>query len=387
MAKLPNYHPKTELRIEAPSGRARSYRIRYCSPDTNNRWVILKLPEIDIANQLLKNKTVSDEHTFEKFKVILAAQYAHRDRRKKKAPFMSKNIELVDAMWKDKYNRRRLRSLKRPTDSKYQLIKAAEACGMHPLDVCDLDELADYLDSTLGDDQNRLQRRITWINSILQWLGRNKLQTVNRKRLAVKYLNENEFVQMIQHIKNPTTARLAKIAFYTGARLGEIFFIQLRHLKQNRLHLELQMTDDKKEKPDSDGIFKIDTLKNGQDRHIVLYDGIVDELKLWAAVPLLEREPIRLKSFCKEITRACAKAFGEADPIKLLTFHDLRHCHAIWLLQAEATLIEVAQQLGNTPDTCYRYYSGFELKKESVDRLSLLLAASKANKSADASKT
>ncbi|MDQ3232596.1 MAG: tyrosine-type recombinase/integrase [Pseudobdellovibrionaceae bacterium] len=373
MTKLPDYHLETKIRIEPPTGKGTAFRIRYKSPDTNDKWTILKLPEIELANNLLKDGTVSREHTHEKLTLILAAQYAHRDRKKKKAPFMTKNLELVEKMWEEKYNRRRLRKMKRPDDAKYQLVKAAEACGLHPLDTCDLETLADYLDLTLGDNQNRLQRRITWINSILQWLGRNKLQTVDRTRSKVKYLNETEFKQICAYIKDPTTLTLAKIAFYTGARIGEIFFIQPRHLQGNVLFLELQMTDVKL----PDGTYKEDTLKSGYSRDIFLYEGVQAELEEWSKVPFADRYKIREKSFCKAITRACKKAFGETDPIKLLNFHALRHCHAIWLLQASATITEVAQQLGNSPDVCYRYYSGFELKKESVERLKSLVAPPK----------
>jgi hypothetical protein len=60
-------------------------------------------------------------------------------------------------------------------------------------------------------------------------------------------------------------------------------------------------------------------------------------------------------------------------PIKILRFHDLQHCHAVWLIQSGASLIGVTQQLGNGPELCYRSYSGFELKKESVERLEALI--------------
>ena len=372
MTKIPDYHPETIFRIEPPLGRSKSFRIRFISPDTQDKWTILKLDEINLANKLLIDGITSREHTHEKLKVILAAQYAHRDRTKKKAPFMSKNLELVEAMWTEKYTRRKTRNMKRPEDSKYQLQKAAEACGMNPLDTCDLEKLADHLDNTLGTNPNKLHRRITWINSILQWLGRNKLQTVDRTRPKVSYLNESEFNQICQHIKDPVVLNMARIAFYTGARLGEIFFIQPRHIKGNVLFLELQMTDEKLD----DNTFKESTLKNGYSRDIFLYEGVRDSLIEWAKIPFTDRYKIRLNSYSKVITRACKKAFGEADPIKILTFHDLRHCHAIWLLQAGATVTEVAQQLGNGPDVCYRYYSGFELKKESVERLGRLVTGS-----------
>lgn len=369
MAKLPNYHLQTEFRLEPPLGRSKSYRLRYKSPDTDNKWVALDHPDIDAANKLLKADPSLLAHTFDKLKIILDAQYVHRDRRKKKAVFMEKNLELVEAMWKDKYNRRKLRNMKRPERSKLDLLSAAEACGMHPLDTCDLDELADYLDKNLGATPNRLARRITWINSILQWLGRNKLQAVTRVGAKVCYLNEVEFKAVADRLKNPTTKRLARIAFYTGARIGEIFFIQERHIKGDTLLLELQMTDILL----NDDSFKESTLKNGHSREVFLHESIKKDLLVWAKTPMAERYKIRKKAFSKLIYRACVAEFTTADPVKLLSFHDLRHSHAIWLIQAGATITETAQQLGNSPEVCYKYYSGHELKKESVERLKRLM--------------
>lgn len=385
-SNLPDYHPDTELRIEPPLGRSKSFRIRYKSPDTDNLWVALKLPEIDLANKRLKDNPRLKDHTYAKLRLILAEQYAHRDRKKKKASFMSENLELVETMFKEKYNRRKIKTMKRPEDSKRELLLAAEACGMFPIDTCNLDKLADHLDANLGHDVNLLSRRITWLNSILQYYGRNKLQPVARERLRVAYLNEDEFTEMLTHIKDrnfkkktplseatvkaDTIKTLARIAFYTGARLGEIFYIQSRHVKKNNvLFLELQMLDTLLK----DGTYKEDTLKNGQSREIFYPPVVENDLRAWAKVPFDERYKIREKSFCKRITSACSKTFGDSDPIQLLNFHDLRHCHAIWLLQKGASIVEVSQQLGNSPEVCYKYYSGWELKKESVERLKSLV--------------
>lgn len=95
MAKLPDYHPETQLRIEPPIGRSKAFRIRYRSPDTQNKWTQLKLPEIDIANNLMKTGAVSVEHTREKFKLLLEAQYAHRDRTKTKAVKVQTSPDVV----------------------------------------------------------------------------------------------------------------------------------------------------------------------------------------------------------------------------------------------------------------------------------------------------
>lgn len=371
---LPNYHLKTEFRIGKPSGKYKAFRIQYRSPSTDNNWTQLNLPEITLANNLFKSQTHDADHTFDKLKIILAQQYAHRDRKKKKPAFMKGNMALIEKMWEEKYNKRKQRSMKRPEDSWRELVLAVEACGLFPLDTCDLDELADYLDENLATNQNLLARRITWINSILQWHGRNKLTPTKRVRLRVKYLNEDEFLSVVGQIRDETTQTLAHIAFYTGARLGEIFFIQPQHIKKHSLFLELQMTDtrtDGKGKRTKLGekTYKEDTLKNGNSREVFYPDVVKPFLKKWAAVSFKERYKIREKSFCKAITRSCKKIFEDNDPIKILNFHDLRHSNAIWLLQKGASITEVAQQLGNSPEVCYTYYSGWELKKESIERL------------------
>lgn len=267
---IPDYHPKTEFRIEKPQGR-RGYRIRFKSPDTENKWKTLKLPAIDTANNLFKSGTVDADHTKSKLKEILKQQYAHRDRKKKKAPFMTQNIELVERMWQECYTRRRRRNLKKPHESKRDLLLAAEACGMYPLDTCDLERLEDYLDSTLGDTPKKLRRRITWINSILGWLGRPKLiQDPRRDREKVRYLNEPDFLEMLRHVPNDTDKTLMRIAFYTGLRLGEIFYLQNQHVKDGYLRVEGQMTDEKT----SDGSYKESSTKPCSNAFITMFADI-----------------------------------------------------------------------------------------------------------------
>ncbi|SME95322.1 tyrosine-type recombinase/integrase [Pseudobacteriovorax antillogorgiicola] len=364
------YHLKTEFRIESPHGTT-GFRIRYKSPDTDNRWKTLSLPEIKLANQLYRDGTVDHEHTKEKLKEILKQQYAIRDKKKKKAPFMTKNIQLVEKLWEDKYTRRRKRNMKRPDESYRDLILAAEAAGMHPLDTCDLEDLEDYLEESLSDDPKKLRRRITWLNSILMWLGRPKIsQNHLRIREKVRYLNEDEFKTMLVNIPKEDDRLLARIAFYTGLRLGEIFYLERHHIHRNNvLEVDGQMSDEQH----GDGSFKMTSTKTGTSRDIFYPDIIEDDLRKWAAIPFEDRYKIRLRTFARVIRKACETTFGDGDKIKLLNFHCLRHCHAIWLLHKGASIHEVAQQLGNHYEVTYRYYSGFELKKESVERLKRLV--------------
>ena len=308
------------------------------------------------------------EHTKAKLSLILAEQYAHRDRKKKKAPFLSKNLELVDQMWEEKYTRRHLDTLKRPEFSRQNLNNAAEACGPFPIDTCNLEDLANHLHATLKSKPSRLLRRIIWINSILSHLGRKTLDYPKMKRFKVRYLNETEFAAMLLHLEDATDRRLARIAFYTGMRLGEIFGLSPHHIKDGFLTIENQMTNIE----EGDG-FKEDTPKNGESRESFYPERVKGDLTEWAKTKLADREVIRLRRYSAVIKSACIKEFGSADRIKILSFRDLRHCHAIWLLQSGANMVEVAQQIGDGIEVCYRHYSGFELKKESIDRLRRLV--------------
>lgn len=362
--KSKDFHPKTEFRIEPPVGRSRSFRIRYKSIETKNLWSTVKKPEIDLVNADLKAGKIGREMAKEHLKVILASLYRDRDRTKKKPAFLQDNLAIVDEMAKEKYNARRRKRMKRPEESINDLKRAAEAAGMLPLRTCDLEDLEEHLDNTLGDKPKTHKRRITWINSILRYLGRESIETIkNNGRPLVKYLNESEFQRVLSHLKEPDRL-LAEIAFYTGLRLGEIFYIQPKHVRQNTIWVEFQMTDIWLEAKQR---FKIDTPKTGVERDALLPKRVRATVLKWAAIPLEDREQWRRLSFTHNLRRACQKVFSDQE--KHLNFHALRHCNAIWLLHEGASIHEVAQLLGNTVAVAERYYSGFAAKKETIDRL------------------
>ena len=364
------FHPKTQFRIESPQRRA-LFRIRYKSPETKSRWATVKLPEIDTANRWYKAGVVDFEHTKSKLEDILKRLYEERGKSIQKAPFMTENILLVEKMWKEKYTRRKQKQMKRPLASRGDLMNAAEAAGMFPLDTCDLEALGNHLDKTLGSNPKRLRRRITWINSILSWLGRPKLsQDPTRIRDSVTYLNEEEFSEVLKHMGRDLDRVLARIAFYTGLRIGEIFGLDRDSIRDRKsLVVNKQMLELKS----PGGVYPMDSTKTNNKRYVFYPSWLKDDLEQWIEVPLEERYKIRQRRYSSIIRSACIKVFGTKNKVKLLNFHGLRHSHAIWFLQSGASLEEVAQQLGNHAEVTNRYYSGFELKNESIDRLERLI--------------
>lgn len=352
----------------------RSFRIRQKSPWTKGKWSPVLLPQIDLANEHFRSNTISKEHTSDKLKEVLASLYEARDRTKTKPKFMEGNLKLVDKLWAEKYPPRVRRAMKRPDDSLREYKLAAVACGLFPLDTCDLSELADYLDGTLGEDPKRHARRVIWINSILDWLKRPRIDAIDvRERDVVTYLTEPEYLVMRTHIRNPDYRLLADIAFYTGMRAGEIFYLRPEHIRETHILVEFQMLT----KKDKTGHYKRDTPKDGNPRIVLLADAIKDRITAWAARPLEEKEALRTKSISKIVRNACLKV-NKVDPLKNCSFHGLRHCNAIWLLSKHASIHEVAQHLGDVVSTVERYYSGFVLKQDSIDRLKKTIDAVKA---------
>ena len=365
----PPYHHQTKFRIENPTKQRKAFRIRFIEPGSG--WRTLRLPEIDKANELMLEGTVSPAYTKTKLKAIMATQYALRDKYRPKPPTMSENLKILEAMWTERYNRRKLRTMKRPKSARQDLERAVEAAGPHPLDTCSLDDLADHLDATLGDRPEIHRRRITWINSILLWLGRKTIPSLSQMgRKKVTYLSEDEFRRVIEDIKNPAFRLLCEIGFYTGMRLGEIFYLQPRHVREDHLWVEKQMLAER----DAAGHYKIGSTKTNVERVVLLVEAVRTQVVAWAAIPLEEREKWRNHGLSKAVQKASRAAFP-TDKTKHCHFHALRHSNAIWLLQRGASMHEVAQHLGNHFQVTERYYSGFELKKESISRLKKMLDA------------
>lgn len=366
-AKKPDYHPQTQFRLEPPLGRLKSFRLRYKSIDTKDNWVSLVLPEITSANDLLKSGTVSQDHTETKLRQILKEQYAHRDRKKRVKEFLPGNLAIMEKYWEENYPRRKLRSMVNPADSRKNLENAAEACGTFPMDTCDLEELEDHIHERFKNEEAKLERRIIWVNAMLKWLGRKPMDYIKRPKPRVKYINESDFLSMLSHIPEDQDQRLARIAFYTGMRLGEIFGMESQHVRDSSIWVERQMTKRKDSKKEH---FLPGPPKNGSPRESFYPARVHEDIAEWCKLSWNAREEFRMRDYAEVIRDACFSKFGEH---RLTCFRDLRHCAVIWLLQSGASMAEVAQQIGDGVEVCYRHYAGFELKRESIERFKRLV--------------
>lgn len=158
----------------------------------------------------------------------------------------------------------------------------------------------------------------------------------NQKKRA---LTKQEASDLLAYLKNKSQQlyELAYLSLYTGARFSE-----LAGLIWRRVNVD-------------DGSIIFRNTKSGKDRTIFMTDGI---RKLFAGMKrglpdsliFTGRKEKRLFSVSHTFDRAIADLglnAGVVDPRERLTFHNLRHSHASWLVDSGVNLYLVKEILGH----------------------------------------
>gem|GEM_PF-4683612 len=385
------FHTATQFRIEAPSGKLKSFRIRFKEP--NGKWTQISLPEIDAANKLYREEIANFETTKVALKQVLTQLYARRNQLQSKIQMHSANVKLVELIYAEKYDRQKLSRMKNPENPKLELMQVVRACGpKYSLATCDLNDLDEHLGKLFIENPRKRYRIITWANVILRYLGRRTLSQIDPPKSKVNYITEEDLVQKLLPATTDKLDRiLYAVAFYTGLRLGEIFSLQEEHVRAHTLWVESQMLEDGR---------LVDYLKRGTESHdAILPNDAVGHVKAWCNIPIGEfqsvaegrgkrreqvessgektRREIRHRKHAERLTEICKRLWPN-NPRKHLRFHDLRHSNAIWLLEnTDLKLSEIAQHLGNSAAVVERFYSGHQIKRGAVDRAAQLLNSRK----------
>ncbi|GLG00127.1 site-specific integrase [Alicyclobacillus hesperidum subsp. aegles] len=151
------------------------------------------------------------------------------------------------------------------------------------------------------------------------------------------------------------------LAIYTGMRRGEIAGLQWRDVDWDANVLHVRRT-----RMRTDGSEVIGTTKTeGSERDIVVAKLVMDELRLWReaqeAFCRLVQQPWDDAMFVVRLHDGSApgpyifakglKAALQKLGYPLVTFHDLRHTHATWLLESGVDLKVVSERLGHSSIT------------------------------------
>lgn len=337
------------------------YVIRYPKADRKRFKIIAQtLTEGKTKSVTVKNDTL-DSINAQLLKNIITIETATKAVRhivanlNKKAPeiFNNENSDIFEAFWEARYKRKRIKD--KPS-ARYKFLRAIKALGKVSIQVGDANTIQDAVDENLKGNKHR--EAIGKLRSILKWLKRDiELVCDKAKHPEVKYVTEKEFKSILSFIDNEKHRLLCEMAFYTGARIGEIFAFEMHHLNElkNQLFISRQLN--------KEGLLA--ETKNGKERITFIWPQGTASFKRWLEVkheiPFNERQQM-----AKTVKSACYKAFPGIKS-KHLKFHDLRHSYAVALVSKGVGLTHVAQCLGDSTKVTEQYYIGFLITSDSID--------------------
>ncbi len=334
--------------LKAPHGRGCSFRI------TLNHKAI-KNDALDAVNQSFQEGKLSREDCIKTLKELVRVLNLSVT---EKRIFNSDNERIVIQYWNKVYS---TRDLVDPASSRWALDRAVRAIEALSLATASYKELQDAVNTLSSNKQRRV---VQSLNQLLKFLNRDfKLHKARPIKQRVKYLTEKELKLMLPHLPSEPIRLLHQVAFYTGARIGELFAIEASHInvKNNRLSISEQV--------DKQG--ELRETKTRTERFAWIEKKAIPIIKRW----ILAKNGIDSNTrhrMAKITRRACIAAFS-GDVSKYCKFHDMRHSYAINLLNAGVGLYPVSKCLGNSQIVCEKYYLGFELTNDTLRMISSIM--------------
>ena len=353
--------------IKRPGKTRRTFAVVCYELQTRQKKAYLKLPSqlaavVEDVNTKFLNKTYDEPtaHTLLREAIALelrragTAVRAIRDQRLSEA-----NQKLLTSYWRDEYLGRELADNGKAM--RYKLEQALRAIEPLSLSLASRSELASKLASSVKDVSRR--RAVSdRLNQLLKYAKRDfRLTKPKPAYEQVDYVTEQQLASLVGHFDDSILVSLAWTLFGTGLRLSEALALRPADFRRGELVVDKQL-------PLSG---ELKRPKAGKTGTVAVLPQAVKALEAWLAVN--DKASYRYKLY-DALELACSKAkLG-----KRIGPHDLRHSHAIYLLERGASLTEVSLQLRNTVSVCQRYYTGFEHTPGTMDRLRRLLGGSHA---------
>lgn len=344
---------KTNFVLKKPDTKSRrSFSIlkREYSGNTST-YKKIKNEALDSINIAYKNKSKTLDACTLLAKEVLIQLYKELNRSNPKIVHNSANRDLLEKYWEDEYSHRDLIDVE---SSKNEFKRAVEAVGSLSLYTATREDLQRQISKSVkGNKQRRIVSRL---NALLKFIQRGiKLRKDKRNQTEPAHLSLVDFQKMIKFIEDSDFKLLCEVAFYSGLRIGEIFAITPKAVKDNIILVQAQI--------DRDGVRR-ETKNRIYRKAFVIKEGrtLINE---WCKVDASKLRNIRASSL---VRTACKKAFP-SDKTKWIKFHDLRHSYAVHLLSSGVSLSLVAQSLGNSIVVCQAHYAGFTLADESINSI------------------
>jgi integrase len=339
--------------IKKPTGARRTFAIvQRVNVGGKSTQPTLDLPEVDSINKQFKKGLLTFEQALQMMEKVKADLFQARDDKSPKALFASVNLKVqAEYLAVERTRKQNIDWV----STEAEVRRAIQAAGQLSLVSATQAQLQEEINAKFEDNPNKQRRVVSRLNSILAFLNRGfHLGRAPEEFPEVKHVTEDAMLAACTRIEEPLVAMLVKVAFYTGARLGECFAMDPEHIKGKSVFIAYQIDDSLKRR----------ATKNRKRRNAFILPAGRAVTKEWASVP----RKLRLEIRHKRVAEIVARATQDED----MCFHALRHSYAYALAMRGSTNDDIARYLGNSAAVCERYYIGWIQGDAALDRTEAL---------------
>lgn len=340
--------------IKKPDKRRHTFAIysRTTNPDGTTKNVTLDHADIDAVNKQLLAKTISYEDACKQLKSI-------RMRITGEAPVVhNADNERILAKFLDEYFKEKPFVVDK-VSATHKYKRAVKCLGRLPIMAVTRNE---SLECILAMPNNAKQREAAHkLNSLFKRLGRDLVVPVPPKEHEeVEYISEGELDKIVKGLGDTPLSAAIKLAFFTGLRIGELRALTPATMLPdgNTLNITTQLdTKERKRGP-----------KHRKKRKAFMHDKAKPAFKVWTT----KTTTFTHKQLNTQFQKACLKFLNRNG----LSWHDLRHSYAVYLLSSGIPIQLVAQSLGNSVRVCEECYSGHIFSDQGLETIKRMLASS-----------
>lgn len=382
-------HKPTSLthsyRLFSPSGKRKSFRISERTPEGKFTAVAESHPSYKSSpqfrtivtalaslNEAFKRGDISQAAAKLQVQLVVEQLYRMDGVKFREAGSHKDNQSLVDDYMARVINRRKTKAVSKKSALQF-MQRTIAAIGEVSIRTASVDELQDALDRAYPNGDQRQRQIAVNLNSLLKFAGRSdvKVERNRIKPLKVRYIDFDQLEPILECLNEAKPTHytvhafqvMAKMAMFTGCRIGELMALEKRDLDVAARSLRVLTQIDTNEESD--------TPKWGKTRTVAVFDEAVKLYPEWVRVKGEIPHEVRLRA-ARIFKDACKKAYPKNKDL-WLKFHDLRHSFAIKNLEMGLSIEMIARQLGNSVAVCERYYVGFVHSNTTLEQTAKLL--------------
>jgi integrase len=269
------------------------------------------------------------------------------------------NETLLNSFWEKRYAHKILVDEK---SAKSDFSRALRLAGDISLYTSEPKEFMGQLKKNCKNtDQYR--RAVSSLNELLNFVGRDfRLTKPEEEYKEIRYLTESEVKTLADSAPTHLYKLITYVLFGTGARTGEIYAIDKNSLGDESVHITKQIPLRRRK---ADKVMGPKKPKRGKVGWVKVIKSTWKHVQEWA---LLDKSEVDRYAYYNWVTAASLKLWPD-QRTKNIKPHDLRHSHAVHLLDKGISLTMVAKQLRNRVEICQKYYAGHEHTPDSLESL------------------